>query len=171
MNPRRVINMPGVPGRGGPVPKRSNQRHGHRSQADRDAIDHAPAAAKVRVPAADRKWHPVARRWYQSLTKSGQSAFYEPSDWATAFLIAESISRDLNPQFVGINERTGEPVIQSIPMKGASLAAYLRAMTALLVTEGDRRRAKVELERGAAVDEDEDAAVTALDEWRDRLSS
>lgn len=162
--------MPGVPGAGGPVPKRSDMRHGHRSKAEIAAIDKAPGAAHVEVPPADEEWHPIARRWYESLAASGQRAFYEPSDWATAYLIAESISRDLKPQFVGISEKTGEPIIETIPMKGASLAAYLKAMTALLVTEGDRRRARLELERGAQADADEDAAVTALDEYRRRFS-
>ena len=31
----------------------------------------------------------------------------------------------------------------NFPMKGASLAAYLKAMTALMVSEGDRRRERV----------------------------
>jgi len=80
----------------------------------------------------------------------GQQAFYEPSDWAWAWIVAESISRDLKPQVVGIVEETGEVVRAIIPMKGASLAAYLKAMTALLATEGDRRRANMELERAGA---------------------
>jgi hypothetical protein len=50
-------------------------------------------------------------------------------------------------------------------------AAVMAASTTLLVTEGDRRRLRVELERAsAAVDADEEAAVAELDEWRDRLS-
>lgn len=162
--------MAGVPGRGGPVPKRSHQRHGHRAKSELEAIDRVPAAAKVDVPPADEEWHPIAKRWYESLAESGQSYYYEPSDWATAYLIAESISRDLKPQFVGINEKTGERVIETIPMKGASLAAYLKAMTALLVTEGDRRRARVELERVSGEDPDEVAGVTAIHEWQRRLS-
>lgn len=160
--------MPGVPGAGGPVPKRSNQRHGHRAKAEADAVDRAPGAEQVDVPAADPKWHSIARQWYESLAKSGQAAFYEPSDWATAFLIAESISRDLKPQFVGISEQTGEPIIEAIPMKGASLAAYLKAMTALLVTEGDRRRARVELERPQPSGE-EAPDVSWIDDARKRL--
>lgn len=154
----------------GPVGKRSDQRHGHRTKAELESVDHAPAAANVAGPPANSRWHATAKRWYESLSASGQSVYYEPSDWATAYLIAESISRDLKPQFVGVNEQTGEPILQTIPMKGASLAAYLRAMTALLVTEGDRRRARLELERQAQADEDEDAAVTALDAYRQRIS-
>jgi hypothetical protein len=160
--------MSGVPGRGGPVPKRSNQRHGHRAKAEAESVDRAPGAERVDVPPADESWHHIARQWYESLELSGQSAFYQPSDWATAYLIAESISRDLKPQFVGISETTGEPIIETIPMKGASLAAYLKAMTALLVTEGDRRRARLELERPRPVAE-EAPDVSWIDDARARL--
>jgi len=44
-------------------------------------------------------------------------------------------------------------------------------MSSLLVTEGDRRRSRVELERGAAVDEDEAASVTALADFQSKLAS
>lgn len=128
----------------GPVPKRSDQRR--RTNEPTNPITRGQAASKVSVPRSDAKWHPVAKKWYESLAKSGQAAFYEPSDWATAFLIAESMSRDLNPQFVGITER-GDLAYESIPLKGASLGAYLKAMASLMVTEGDRRRLQVELER------------------------
>jgi hypothetical protein len=122
----------------------------------------------VEVPKPNSKWHPIAKRWFESLAMSGQSRkYYEPSDWATAYLIAESMSRDLKPQVVGINEETGEPVMAVIPLKGASLAAYLKAFTALLVTEGDRRRARVELERPKPGGE-EASDVSWLDEARRR---
>ena len=148
----------------GPVPKRSSQRR--RTNAPDMPITQAAGAAKVPVPKADPDWHPTAKRIYQSLRRSGQAAFYEPSDWAAAYLIAESISRDLNPQFVGVTAGPhSEPIFESIPLKGASLAAYLKAFGALLMTEGDRRRARVELEREVQVDEDDvraEATVTAL---------
>ena len=132
-------------------------------------MDRAPASAKVKPPAASKDWHPIARRWYRSLAESGQSAYYEPSDWATAHLIAESISRDLKPQPIGVHPETGKAVMATIPMKGASLAAYLKAMTALLVTEGDRRRSRVELERPVTGDEEESGDVSWLDDARARL--
>lgn len=171
--------MPGVPGAGGPVPKRSNQKHGHRSQAEKDLVDHAPGAAEVPVPKANAKWHPIAKRWFESLATSGQATYYEPSDWAVAELIAESMSRDLRPQVVGMSEtvRTdpesglsftqAEPVLAAIPLKGASLAAYLKAFGALVATEGDRRRARIELERSKGGGGDGDVAdVSWLDEAR-----
>lgn len=152
----------------GPVPKRTDQVR--RRNVPETPVDTAPASLDVDVPEADENWHAIARQWYISLAASGQSIFYEPSDWATAYLIAESISRDLNPQFVAVTEQ-GEVVKEKIPMKGASLAAYLRAMSVLLATEGDRRRSRLELQRASETDVDEAAAVTALDDYRARLES
>ena len=137
----------------GPVPKRSDQRR--RRNAPAVPMATAEASSDVALPEPAEEWHPVARRWYESLEKSGQVEFYEPSDWALAYLMAESISRDLNPQFVGFAQ-TGrdqtEAEYATIPLKGASLSAYLKAMGDLLVTEGARRRASVELQRGEATE-------------------
>jgi hypothetical protein len=164
--PGRVVEI----GDRGPVPKRSTARR--RTNTPKTKTTKAPAAAKVAIPKVDAKWHPAAKSWYLSLGKSGQHKFYEPSDWALAWLLAESISRDLKPQIVGIVEETGDPVFAVIPMKGASLAAYLKAMSALLVTEGDRRRASIELERPRlnppAENRDD---VPRLSDYRDRLTS
>lgn len=154
----------------GPPPKRSDQRR--RQNKPSAPIETAPAARKVTVPPTNGKWHPVAKRWYQSLRKSGQSRFYEPSDWATAYLIAEAMSRELNPQVVGYYKQDGErvPIFESRPPGGASLAAWLKAMTALMVTEGDRRRMRLELERPAPGGDGEDASVTLLDDYRSELA-
>lgn len=155
-------------GERGPVPKRSTQRR-RTNKGSKPQI--APAAAAAVIPKPSSTWHRAALAWYRSLQDSGQSKFYEASDWAVAWLIAESISRDLKPQVVGINELTGKPVRAMIPMKGASLAAYLKAMNSLLVTEGDRRRARLELERGGADDGDtERPDVPSLDAYRTRFA-
>lgn len=156
--------MPGVPGSGGPVPKRSTQRRRRNATAKPDSSAGAPA---FRPPEADPAWHPIAQAWLTSLSGSGQSVFYEPSDWALAMLIAESISRDLEPQFVGFTE-DGEILKESLPLKGASLGAYLKGMTALLVTEGDRRRMRLELEKAPAPGSEQDAAIAHLSEYRER---
>jgi hypothetical protein len=152
----------------GPIPKRSDQRRRRNSPAQ--PITKLPAARAVTVPEVDPSWHPLATAWFTSLADSGQSAFYEPSDWGLAFLVAESMSRDLNPQVVGITD-SGKVVTSVIPLKGASLSAYLRAMNVLLVTEGDRRRLQVELERPEARDANEERAQATVTNIRQRLGA
>lgn len=151
----------------GPVPKRSDQVR--RRNAPEVPIDTAPAATDVEIPEPDKSWHPIALRWYLSLADSGQSHWYEPSDWALAYLIAESMSRDLKPQVVGVSI-DGKAVKATIPLRGASMSSYLKAMTSLLVTEGDRRRLRIELSK-PQVDDDEAAAVADLDEYRSRFAN
>jgi antitoxin (DNA-binding transcriptional repressor) of toxin-antitoxin stability system len=154
-------------GERGPVPKRSSQRR--RRNKPGDPVDTAAGAVAVGAPAANSKWHPVAKRWFESLKASGQAVFYEPSDWATAQLVAESLSRDLKPQVVGVT-MDGKPVRAVVPLRGSSLAAYLKAMSALVVTEGDRRRVRLELER-RKTESGEAADVSELAAYRERLQS
>jgi hypothetical protein len=156
----------------GPAPKRSSERR-RRNKESKPTKGKSGSKKPPKAPKADPAWHVVAKQWYESLAKSGQSEFYEESDWAMAYLVAESISRDLSEQFVGINERTGEPVREFIPMKGASLSAYLKAMSALMVSEADRRRAGIELERAGQKpgEEEEQPGVTALADYRKRVGA
>lgn len=147
----------------GPVPKRSTQRRRRNSPAG-GQVTTAPAAPAVTPPKANSKWHPAAKRWFSSLAESGQSQFYEPSDWSTAYLIAESISRELKPRPVTIGEST---VMTHVPPKGAAMTAWLRAMSSLLVTEGDRRRVSLELQR-PDTGETTPAGITDIAAWKGR---
>lgn len=151
-----------------PIPKRAGQRHGHRSKAERDRANpsRAAGASRVPVPPTNGKWHPVAKRWYQSLRDSGQAVFYEPSDWATAYLVAESISRELSPQPVLTKDGV---VMVSMPPKAAAVTAWMKGMSALMVTEGDRRRVRVELDRRTGNEDQAAAEVSVLDDYRRRL--
>ena len=149
----------------GPIPKRSEARRRTNAPAIPTEIVNITDLVRrdVEVPEPDAAWHPVAQMVWASLVQSGQAVYYEPSDWATAYLLCESLSRDLQPQFVGIHERTGDPVHEAIPLKGASLAAYLKGFSVLMMTEGDRRRLSVELERnrGGATQEPAEVADIA----------
>ena len=147
----------------GPPPKRDAERRRRNPKAvptttvDLETLITQP----VEIPEADGGWHPVAAQWYESLARSGQAIFYEPSDWATAYTLAETLSRELNPQFISyVDKETGETMAEwvTMPIKGASLNAILKGMTALMVTEGDRRRLSIELERKRGAD----AAAAAL---------
>lgn len=157
----------------GPPPKRSSQRR--RRNETPGGIDSAAGAENVEIPEPGRGWHRIARAWYLALADSGQARYYEPSDWSTAFLIAELMSRELKPQAVGAvvltrpdGTEVAKVVRAAVPVRAASLSSWLRAMTALMVTEGDRRRLRLELERP---EEPRDPDVADMDTYRNRLTS
>ena len=128
----------------GPIPKRSSER---RRANKTPGLTQAPAAGSVRVPPARKGWHPIAAAWYRSLKASGQARYYEPSDWAQAQVLAESLSRMLHADEIN----------------AAMLNTILQGSRDLLTTEGQRRRLRLELVReGVAEDDgqaDADAAV------------
>src|SRR5699024_627709 len=137
----------------GPIPKRSDQRR-RRNKPESD-VDRAPSGGEVRGPALGFTVHVLAAGWYDSLRRSGQSVYFEPSDWAQARILAESLSRVLD---------SGKAP------NGQFLASWFSAAGELLTTEGARRRMRLELQRDTSGDEDEDAAVSMLDEYRKRVS-
>ena len=177
--------MPGPPG------KRDEERR-RRNKPTTDTIKvnlDETLAGEVEIPAppmrevvnestgeitVEHAWHPIAERWYMSLTRSGQSIFYEPSDWETAFVLAETLSRELLPhevrvgeeEFIEIDENPLNPESEGIILKGkrylfeqkpqtmsaATLTAWLKGASALMTTEGERRRLKIELDRKAKQD-------------------
>jgi hypothetical protein len=111
-------------------------------------VSKAPARSASGAPMrSNAKWHPVAKRWFDSLARSGQSLYYVESDWATAYVLAESMSREFKAQPMVVDD---EIVMVELPPKAASVAAWLKGMTALLATEGDRRRAALELQKPLA---------------------
>jgi hypothetical protein len=133
----------------GPIPKRPEERR--RTNAPEIELTTVDIGKMVRqeveVPEHNPDWHPVAIQWYVSLQFSGQAVFFEPSDWATAYVLAENLSRDLEPQPISVGKGDDLHVeFHARPLAGASLAAFLKGATALLATEGDRRRVSVMLE-------------------------
>lgn len=155
--------MSGIPG---PVPTPSDQRRRVNQPEipiDKD-IERRPAAPYP----ADARWHPTAIQWYDALAESGQSDRYQQSDWATAYFIAEVMSRDLLPTVHGVDLATGVPTLARQQVTGASVQAFLKACTALLATEGDRRRLRIELAKGDQKTPDLPDGVPSLDDYRDR---
>lgn len=148
----------------GPIPKRSEERRRRNARTEAgestetDKLVVSGDAPYLSAPDPDPEWDPVAGEIYTAALESAQAIYYEPSDIAVLRMLCESISRDLGEQFVGINEETGEVVKDRIPMKGASLSAYLKGFQALMLLEGDRRRLRLEIERRNALD----GAVAAL---------
>lgn len=139
----------------GPIPKRSEERR-RRNKDDGPELVQAPSGAPVALPdlpEPDDAWHPIATDWYLSLRSSGQAAFYQPSDWAVARYAAELMSRSLS------SDR---------PPNGQLVAALNSVMSSLLTTEGDRRRARIELERKPAAQQTP-ASVTAIADYRSSI--
>jgi hypothetical protein len=136
----------------GPVPTRSDHRRRQNKNPEGIETVKAPGAGHVEQPPADPSWHELALDWYQSLAESGQARWYQPSDWQTARVWAEILSRQL---------AGGRVSAQMI-------AAWAGAATELLTTEGSRRRARVELE-SPDVDEDEAAADAAMVTYLDAV--
>ncbi|MFJ5785334.1 phage terminase small subunit [Streptomyces hydrogenans] len=136
----------------GPVAKRSEERR-RRNKPDGPELVQAPSGPPSDLPdlpEPDSNWHEIAVDWYLSLRDSGQAVFYQASDWATARYAAELMSRLLN------SDRAPN---------GQLVAALNSVMGSLLTTEGDRRRARIELERqptGPTL-----AVVSPLDSYRD----
>lgn len=136
----------------GPIPERSEARR-RRNKEDGPDLVQAPSGTPDEVPSLpepDPLWHSIATDWYLSLQESGQAQFYEPSDWAMARYAAELMSRGLS------SDR---------PPNGQYVAALNSVMASLLTTEGDRRRARIELERKPAVKASR-ASVTAIADYR-----
>lgn len=138
----------------GPVPKRSDQRRRRNKPADGVSITKAPSGKKVAAPRVSPHWHPLMKDWFRSLKESGQAAFYEPSDWQTARLLAHVMSEELN---------SGKPV------KATILAEFNQAAASLLTTEGSRRRLRMELQSGDTTTED-DGTVSILEHYRKEFS-
>lgn len=140
----------------GPIGKRSEERMGHRSKEEKDSITQAPSGPPTDLPdlpEPDGQWHEIAVDWYLSLRESGQAAFYQPSDWAMARYAAELMSRGLQ------SDR---------PPNGQYVAALNSVMASLLTTEGDRRRARIELERKQPARK-APASVTAIADYQSRI--
>lgn len=134
----------------GPVPARSDQRR-RRNKPTTPVT--AGAARPAPCPEPDQHWHDLARDWFVALGQSGQSDYYQASDWQTARVWTEVLSRQLN---------AGQR------MSAQMVAAWSSANAELLATEGARRRLRLELERLPAARSGPDEVEDELDAHRRR---
>ena len=135
----------------GPLPKRTSERR--RRNKPPIAVESVAGGAVIVPPPVPPNLHPIAERWFESLRTSGQSQFYEPSDWAAAEYVATVMTKNLlSPQ-----------------LSAVMFAAVWSAMTDLLTTEGARRKARIEVEREQATAE-VPASVKAIADYRTRLA-
>lgn len=150
----------------GPIPKRKAERRrrnktdqsGNPNQPDTLVVD--PDALEdvsmLDAPDPDPNWHPLARMTYERVKRSAVRELYEHSDWAVLFIALDQLSRHLSPQPVVVQSgpQAGQVVMVEVPMNGAALGAIFKVFGSLMLTEGDRRRLRLEVERrpGSAAD-------------------
>jgi len=137
----------------GPIPNHSSDlsRDRDTNRGDRMPLTKGTLRPVVDVPGADEDWHPIARELYISAAESGQSDFYQKSDWLLWYSLCEDLS-----YYKTMGRRSGQ-MLQTI----------YSTMTELLVSEGARRRARIELHDPEP--EQDDAAVLALADYRSDL--
>jgi hypothetical protein len=136
----------------GPVPNREEDLARPRSRKGSDEQETKRGQMReVTIPRADAEWHPIAKKLYNSLKTSGQSDFYQNSDWALAYALCDDLSH---------YKKSGK--------RSAQMAQTLySALGNLLVTEGDRRRVRIELQEPE--EETTSAAVLAIADYKQEL--
>ncbi len=122
----------------GPIPDRSEERI---RRNEGDPITKIPVSGVVEVPALgdvsfDGETDPMVVELYEALAESAQSKYYEPSDWQ----IARFAMRAINEELIASKQ-------QRKPVGAMKLTALLQLLATLLMTEGDRRRVRIEVER------------------------
>ena len=114
--------------------------------ADPEALEDT---TQVMAPAPNPEWHAIALMQYEAAKLSAVRDFFEPTDWAQIFLLCEALSGYLKPQNVVIQNgpNAGDVVEVEQAMPAAALAALIKGFGALMFTEGERRRMRIEVER------------------------
>lgn len=134
----------------GPMPKRSEERTRRNKPENEGGVSLSKGErVEYKVPPVDSAWHPRAKQWYRSLSRSGMRDYYELSDYETARILCDALT-----------EYYKRPTAMM-------LATILQGMTALGTTEGERRRMRIELESPKELETP--ASVTALSIYREQL--
>ncbi|WP_327292454.1 phage terminase small subunit [Streptomyces sp. NBC_01198] len=139
-------------GQRGPVPNRSEDlaRPRERKGGDGQVVSKG-TRLPAKAPNADRTWHPIAQKLWDGVKESGQTDFYQQSDWAILYSLCDDLSH-----FKKSAKRSSQ-MAQTI----------YSALGNLLVTEGDRRRVRIELDE--PVEEQASAAVLAIADYKAEL--
>jgi len=109
----------------------------------------------IPVPSADERWLPEVQSWFRSLLLSGQSDFYQASDFATAVAAAQAYDIFLRTY------------------NGSIFAHFVRLSERLGCTVVDRKRNRIELDEpdGEPRDQDADHADSVVYGWQERLNA
>lgn len=134
----------------GPIPKRSDQKI--RRNKEEVPVDKVTAIGSVRIPELGfDNPHPLVESLYKSLTLSAQRQYYEPSDW----------------EYARFALHFADQLLKSEKPSAVMLASVTGMLNDLLVSEGDRRRVRMEIERNQ--NQDGGQVLDVADMFRQRL--
>lgn len=139
----------------GPVPKRADERV--RRNEPEIQIEKPEAYGEVEVPELNLPFgaDPMVVDFYDSLAKSAFAQYYEPSDWEYARLACFIM----------------QTIVTSRRPSSEMFKALQTAMSNLLVTEGDRRRLRIEVQRGAEKSNDDEEMAEVMDMMKKRMQA
>ncbi len=137
----------------GPVPSREADLARPRERKGSDIVPVTRGVLRnVRVPHPDPDWHPIATMIYKNQKSSGQADLMQNSDWAMLYSLCDDMSYFKN--------QGGR--------RSAQLAQVIYSgLERLLVTEGDRRRVRLELHEKET--ESQSAELYAIDTYKGEL--
>lgn len=117
----------------GPVPKRSEERI-RRNKPDIEITKIEAVGDVVQPELGFPDPHPIIVDFWESIGESGQTKYYEPSDW----------------QFARFTLHFADQLLKSGRPSAQLLQGVNSALSDLLVSEGSRRRVRMEVERQKA---------------------
>jgi hypothetical protein len=163
----------------GPIPKRDAERR-RRNQLE-TATETIVVDRQVRIPQADSSWCSRAKRLWKAAKASPVSDYYLDSDWQMLAYACDLITTlfrpgRLSPKLdAAVRAAAGEMGLSkderlylewmlAPPRPSAQMVASLNSvMVSLGLTEGDRRRMRIEIERRP---KEKPPEVTDMDEYR-----
>ncbi|WP_457062779.1 phage terminase small subunit [Mycobacteroides abscessus] len=147
------------------MPKREDQRVRRNEQE----IPTEKVVALGRVPVPDlglENPHPFVVEFYESIRQSAQSNYYEPSDWQFARLTMYALNEELNAVY-----QSGDNKGKKKPLGVMKLQVLNQMMSTLLLTEGDRRRVRMEIERNPGPTAEGGKVLTMADHFKQVLGA
>ncbi|MYA17668.1 MAG: hypothetical protein F4Z28_13365 [Gammaproteobacteria bacterium] len=139
----------------GPLPATNDARVAQHADRQNTVIT---VTRKVRIPAAIKGWHELARGWYLALKFDGQAQLYQQSDWHVARHIAQLMSDYHN---ASIEDRTASERLH-----------ILTLLDKIYATPEARQRARIEvrflLEENRSPPGDEPKSPSRIEELRRR---
>lgn len=106
----------------------------------------------------------LTKGFWESMKTSGQVKYWEPTDWMTALTALHLLDKQLRPY----KDKNGQLVYG--PVSPTMVAAIWQMLSSVAITEGERRRLRLEVERKTAQEASKPLA-TVTDLYKERFES